>query len=168
MTAKNLLINNKRYYDKNKVKVLTRKKQYYLENKDHILKRLKDYRIKSIDKKRASDKKYYNANKESYKARSRIRILKAYGLTTTDYLRLLFEQDYKCAICRAELKTLDRSLSVDHDHKCCPTTRSCCGRCIRGLLCASCNYRLGVYEGVKDDIRTFETYLTDFTKRHSR
>src|SRR4029077_2130187 len=33
-------------------------------------------------------------------------------------------------------------LAVDHDHNCCPGAHSC-GKCIRGILCGTCNSALG-------------------------
>ena len=37
-------------------------------------------------------------------------------------------------------------LVVDHDHGCCPFTRSC-GRCVRGLICVNCNSAEGMLGG---------------------
>lgn len=52
---------------------------------------------------------------------------------------MLQEQGGVCAICKQPPRR--NKLHVDHDHSCCPGKRSC-GRCIRGLLCASCNSKL--------------------------
>lgn len=54
---------------------------------------------------------------------------------------MYFDQDGQCLldICSNE------AIRVDHDHKCCPGRKSC-GRCIRGLLCDSCNLDLGIIE----------------------
>lgn len=68
-----------------------------------------------------------------------------YGLDTNDYDRLLAEQGGSCAICDRPCAS-GRRLAVDHDHACCPT-RSC-GKCVRGLLCGTCNRSLG---GFRDD-----------------
>lgn len=69
--------------------------------------------------------------------------------TTTEHLRkLLDSQGHACAICkqpeskRHAASGLVQSLSVDHDHSCCPGKGSC-GKCIRGFLCDSCNTVLG-------------------------
>lgn len=51
-----------------------------------------------------------------------------------------------CALCLATHGSGRRRLAIDHDHACCPTDGSCCGKCVRGLLCDSCNARLGYLE----------------------
>jgi hypothetical protein len=47
-----------------------------------------------------------------------------------------------CDVCDAEER---RHLNVDHDHRCCPGERSC-GKCVRGLLCRTCNRIEGLLE----------------------
>lgn len=69
-----------------------------------------------------------------------------YGLTPEAYAALLAVQDGLCAICRTnDPKGARISLwNVDHDHSCCPGTKSC-GECIRGLLCGPCNRAIGQF-----------------------
>lgn len=47
------------------------------------------------------------------------------------------------------------TLSIDHDHSCCPGQRSC-GECVRGLLCRNCNTTLGLLD---DDPQKMEGLL---------
>jgi hypothetical protein len=70
-----------------------------------------------------------------------------YGITQEQYDEFFRVQEGLCAICKKE--PIDESLSVDHDHSCCPTRDRCCGKCIRGLLCGPCNRMLGLAD---DDV----------------
>lgn len=73
------------------------------------------------------------------------RHLKAkYRMSLDDYEAMLAAQNGRCAICAAEPG--EKRLAVDHDHKCCPVRSNTCGKCVRGLLCTTCNIRLGFYE----------------------
>jgi hypothetical protein len=69
-------------------------------------------------------------------------IKQKYGLDRKGFLALLAKQGGLCGVCRKPLDPVVlRSIHVDHDHACCPTTRTC-GKCVRGLLCDTCNPRL--------------------------
>lgn len=69
-----------------------------------------------------------------------------YNLPPEVYRALLAQQNGLCAICQRW-----RANSVDHDHKCCDGPFSC-GKCVRGLLCRTCNTILGRW---RDDAETF-------------
>lgn len=71
-----------------------------------------------------------------------------YGITSVELAEMKERQGYRCLICGKHESDCHQSLSVDHDHKCCPGKKSC-GKCIRGLLCQSCNSMLGQ---AKDDV----------------
>jgi hypothetical protein len=61
--------------------------------------------------------------------------------------------DPRCALCRRTFYTGKNhgvgsgGLAVDHDHNCCQTGKSC-GKCVRGLLCSTCNRSLGHAEAM--------------------
>ena len=59
-----------------------------------------------------------------------------YSITAAEYAAILAAQGGACFVCRR--KPGAKRLAVDHDHSCCPGPVSC-GRCVRGLLCRSCN-----------------------------
>jgi hypothetical protein len=67
-----------------------------------------------------------------------------YGLTLDQYDARVASQAGLCAICLRPPRD-GRRLAVDHDHSHCPGKRSC-GRCVRGLLCSSCNSGLASFE----------------------
>jgi len=60
-----------------------------------------------------------------------------YNMTPEQFKVLCDKYQGRCWIClrRPKLK------QVDHDHACCPDRRSC-GKCVRGILCTTCNNKL--------------------------
>lgn len=84
-----------------------------------------------------------------------------YGLSVSEYQALLTIQGGRCAIC-CNVEKVGRVLSVDHDHSCCPGTKTC-GKCIRGLLCQSCNNGLGY---LADSILRLDSAI-QYLKRYS-
>ena len=82
-----------------------------------------------------------------------------YGISLDDYERMLSEQGGACAICRTAPNGV--RLAVDHDHSCCPTKSRSCGRCVRGLLCGTCNRGLGYFRDDPKLIAAALKYLTD-------
>lgn len=62
-----------------------------------------------------------------------------YGLTPKKYKELLSGE---CWICGRR-----DNLCIDHDHNCCAYGKSpTCGKCVRGVLCVTCNTGLGKLE----------------------
>lgn len=105
------------------------------------------YRAANLERDRTRCRSRYRADPERFRvARRKHR----FGLTREEFAARLAHQDGKCAICgRPDRGTDPRTgrrvrLAPDHDHACCPGDRSC-GRCIRGLLCATCNVGLGMF-----------------------
>ena len=60
---------------------------------------------------------------------------------------LLLGDQLRCEVCdrRLRRKAQGTAPTIDHDHRCCNTERSC-GKCIRGILCVRCNTLIGGYE----------------------
>lgn len=56
------------------------------------------------------------------------------GISDQDYEELLDVSENLCWICAAEEKVENRRLAIDHDHR---------TGAVRGLLCSSCNRKLG-------------------------
>lgn len=69
------------------------------------------------------------------------------------YDEILNAQGGGCLACGST----DR-LSVDHDHTCCPGTRSC-GVCVRGILCGRCNSALGLVQDRPEILENLVSYL---------
>lgn len=85
------------------------------------------------------------------------RLRSLYGITADEFDACLAAQS-GCAICHRMPDSAEerRRFHVDHDHACCPGPSSC-GSCVRGVLCAGCNSRLGWFEKRREAI---EAYLT--------
>ena len=49
---------------------------------------------------------------------------------------------------------------VDHDHSCC-SKRETCGKCVRGILCASCNKALGLLKESPIVLQAALEYITN-------
>ena len=82
-----------------------------------------------------------------------------YGLSLKDYEDMLVSQGGGCAVCGREPG--DRRLHVDHDHACCAGKKSC-GKCVRGLLCVTCNVWLGFFENA-EWVESVEQYLDRYS-----
>jgi hypothetical protein len=50
---------------------------------------------------------------------------------------------------------------VDHQHSCCPGKSNSCGRCVRGLLCISCNSAIGMFDENVEVLRRAAAYVAD-------
>lgn len=68
---------------------------------------------------------------------------RSHKLTKKDVLQLLADQGSSCAVCGSVFYSPE-DFHIDHDHACCPYVGSgaSCGKCVRGLLCRYCNYRV--------------------------
>ena len=56
-----------------------------------------------------------------------------------------YSRAYACGICHEPFEE-GQLIHVDHDHACCKEKNRSCGRCVRGLLCHTCNIALGHIE----------------------
>lgn len=120
----------KKYYEANKKKVQAKHRKHYADNKDYYA-------------------NYYRKNKELYRAYKRKGKLKReYGLTLEQFNAMLLKQGGWCAICHSNIKDQP---NVDHCHN--------TGR-VRGLLCKSCNFMLGLASDSPAILRAAAKYLT--------
>ena len=122
--------------------------------------RLKENNPEQLEKLRIKNNEYKKAARQRNPEMSRwLAIQKKYKLTKFMYLEMLEKQNGVCAICK--LPPNRNWLAVDHDHACCPGIKTC-GKCIRGLLCGSCNSFLG---RVNDDSNSLIAYLTKYARK---
>ena len=88
--------------------------------------------------------------------------IRRHGISVIAFVKLAASQDYKCALCKKSNEVSrypNRRLCVDHDHNCCAGSTSC-GKCIRGLLCNSCNMVAGIAESTPNYIEDLNEYLS--------
>lgn len=78
------------------------------------------------------------------------RLLRAYGITNDEFIRMLADQDGKCARCKTPATDLKVRLGVDHCHK---------TGVVRKLLCPPCNTYLGKLEKYRDQLTRDLLYL---------
>lgn len=107
---------------------------YYERNRERILAQQRTPAGKA--KRKRHQQAYAAKNRERLRAAARLR---TYGLDLAGFDALLVSQEWKCAVCRAEVPGGRGNWHVDHCHA--------TGR-VRGILCAPCNLGLGSF---KDD-----------------
>lgn len=96
--------------------------------------------FESKDRRNAAKRNRYQTDPE-YRQRQLSQQHKArHGITVEEKLARV-ETQGGCAACGTN-EPGSKGWATDHDHTCCPGTRSC-GNCIRGILCQSCNLALG-------------------------
>lgn len=127
---------SKKVYWSDPEKQLTWHKKYYIKKRTKILAYKKKYR----DAKRHIEAKYN---------------------LQTSYANMVANQGGLCATCGKEPD--ERGLHVDHDHACCNVSKSC-GKCVRGLLCHSCNAGLGLLNDSIETLQNMIKYLQEHTK----
>jgi Recombination endonuclease VII len=83
----------------------------------------------------------------------------AYLYGATDIPTLLAAQGGGCAICGASSPGGRwGTWHVDHDHACCES-KPACGKCVRGLLCSTCNTGLGMFKDSPELLAKAAAYL---------
>lgn len=104
-------------------------------------------------RKTSSDKlaTYCKACHSAYARESR------YNLTAEDLMAMIHQQGGTCRLCPARLAD---GYCVDHNHECCPGTKTC-GECVRGLLCQECNKLIGKLESDRERLTKMLAYLKE-------
>ncbi len=122
------------------------------EQKAQAIERQRAYVARNKKKIAARQSAYYRANKERTNETRRERDLRnKYGISSEDYARMLFRQDFRCACCKTSKPGgHGERFSVDHDHA--------TGK-VRALLCFRCNTVLGHIEEDSDVLVAVMDYL---------
>lgn len=102
----------------------------------------KQYRLEHPEKTKSTDP-----------AKRRSHLKTRYGITDSDYYKMLSAQNGGCAICGTNRPVNGKGnafFDVDHNHA--------TGQ-VRGLLCRDCNVTVGVVEKKQSKIRLIHKYL---------
>ena len=120
----------------------------------------KRWREAHPETKKARDRAYRNGdNRGKYlHAQQKYYLKKNFNVAWDQYEAMLSAQKGGCAICGSPDPGRNGRFAVDHDHQCCPGKQSC-GRCVRGLLCISCNGALGMVRDRSDILQAAVAYL---------
>lgn len=81
-----------------------------------------------------------------------------HGITEARYVALIEAQKGCCALCQQPLRNVKRFVQIDHDHRCCASSRGC-DKCVRGLLCRNCNTALGGFKDSPELLRKAAEYV---------
>lgn len=86
-------------------------------------------------------------------------VLARVGLNFKIFSELIVDQRGLCANLGCQKQLIGKhEPCVDHDHSCCPGPKSC-RKCVRGLLCYSCNIALGHVSDSITKLIGLQTYL---------
>lgn len=111
----------------------------------------KEYRVKNKEKVYAKERLWRLNNKDKVR---NINLKRTYGITLSDYGKMLESQNNKCKIC-GELhdgSSRETSLHIDHCHS---------SNKIRGLICMHCNRGLGAFRDNLDYLASAMEYLSN-------
>lgn len=119
-------------------------KVWKLKNHEKLLQQGRASYKRNADNRRKYSRDFYRNNKQ--KELDRIRF-KKYGITGNEFKEIIGRQGFKCPIC---IRSINKNLSVDHDH----ITRR-----VRGIICNNCNLAIGNAENSPERLRAMANYL---------
>ncbi len=142
----------KEWRSRNKDKFNGYRKKWKDNNKDKINASGADYRKRFPEECRERTRRSVAKNPHaSHMRKRRKHLISKYGITHDDFLVMIQEQGYACAICGINLACLpDRLVHVDHCHE---TSK------VRGILCLSCNIGLGKFYDSPELLMSAALYL---------
>jgi hypothetical protein len=106
---------------------------------------------------RSRQSESYHRRPDSHHRARVAQLWSLYRLREEDYLRMKADQSNLCPVCGDELPA-DLSAIVDHDHNCCPETKTC-GVCVRALLHTRCNTLVGYVEKQPAHVQRALSYI---------
>ena len=115
-----------------------RSRDKWARHGDDYNRRDREQRVIDPEGVRAADRDRYAASprKKNNIKYNRLKI------TEAEWLKMFEAQGGCCYLCGQDLGENSKHIHIDHDHRCCPATRSC-SKCRRGLACNRCNVIAG-------------------------
>lgn len=150
---------NRIYYLNNKDKMLSKATKWQQLNKEKHYKTVKSWQERNSDKFKDINRSWQSKHPEKIKEYRKRNNMKRLGITQESYDTLFKDQHGRCKLCYKHQSELKRALAVDHDHSCCSGKKSC-GKCIRGLLCQTCNLLLGLAKDSKSLLKRAAIYVS--------
>lgn len=147
----------RRYKEKNADKIREQRRRYRQEHKAERAAYARQYQAKNFEQIRDRNRQWRAENPDKIRewrernAPLRRSMQSIHGRGWDADLAAFWEaQDGRCYLCGEELpedafpNPRGRGPAIDHDHRCCPTKRSC-KVCRRGLACQRCNTTIGFF-----------------------
>lgn len=139
------------HYQANREKILERqqaRRKDPVENeklRTRERERLADLSPEERERRTQLNRDWYRSNPRPNAKNVEQHLKHRYGITPQDRERMLLNQGGCCYLCGDLLDLAQpRKVHVDHDHACCPGTKTC-GKCIRGIACDPCNRGVGYF-----------------------
>lgn len=82
-----------------------------------------------------------------------------YNIDTKKYEKMLAKSNGGCYICGKTQEESGKYLAVDHDHSCCKSKGRSCGKCVRGILCDTCNRAVGLLKDNPENAMAVAEYI---------
>lgn len=121
-------------------------RNWYWRNRDEALAEDRESR-----KRRKAD------DPDAYRAQMRRTRLARFKLSPEQFAMMVSIQGGACAVCGEKAD----QLVIDHDHGCCDRDGSC-GKCVRALLCGSCNRTIGHAREDPERLRAAARYIESY------
>lgn len=138
----------------------------YSRDSENILQRNRERDKLNPEKSKRYRKKWNDNNRDKIRESSkkwqkeRRRIVKQ-GISNEQYENLFNSQDRRCAICGYLDEGDPNKWALDHDYSCCTERNYSCKKCIRGILCKTCNSGLGYFKDNAEILKKAVAYLEE-------
>ena len=142
-----------------KAQAVEASRRYRERHPERALQATKDWQARNPEKVKANGSNWRAANPDKMKEHQLKYQVSRYNLTVEQYEEMLAAQGGCCAICGKDEPGGTGRWHIDHDHECCDGRKRSCGKCVRGLLCSSCNLGLGRFEDNENLLQRAAAYL---------